>query len=427
MLHRPDPAPGFALARSPDDVPTPLAIAVATFCRRAGCAASPEAVRLALARLAPTEDGAMQALARGEPPARPLGPEAVIDVLRGLPADEAAEREAAGYYLAMARAPRVPAPAAVAVEPSAAPLPSSAPRAGRDAQRQALLAALGEARGDLRQAAAQLGLSDDVLQAQLRKHALVRQAGAIAKSAATRAKPPTVRAGGVRAERVRPLAAVPPPLPKLTAERPPRGRIVLGIRHTRALNELHKREAKPELRAILQSYKGNRRQLLGHVNRVFKSSRGPLDDADLDALLDRHGLRAEADKLERDNLRFAFAEARGDLGEAAKRLKLAPDALRAYLQARGLWDEAERLRDRYRRELFGRPLSEQIQNLLKRARYVRALGAYPNLERHVRDEVSRNWKVARTAAPSERLAKLAKRLSVEASTAGELVKRFKLT
>src|SRR5947209_959065 len=133
-----DEQEGYSLARDPDEVPTPLAIAAADFCRRAGRAASPEAVRLALARLEPHEDDELRALVDAEPPGRPLGPEALVDLVRGLSVDEATAREEAGYYLAMALAPRQKqTPRARVRESAPAPQESS-----REARRKELLSAL---------------------------------------------------------------------------------------------------------------------------------------------------------------------------------------------------------------------------------------------------------------------------------------------
>jgi hypothetical protein len=225
---------------------------------------------------------------------------------------------------------------------------------------------------------------------------------------------------------VRPSAPVPPPLPKRGAGRPPKGRLVLGTPATRELRELERAEGKAELRELLQAYKGNRTALLTRLAAVFRAPKGKLTPEQLDALLARHGLTAEAEALELDNLRFLFAHARGDLSAVAKRLKLTPEALQQSLTERGLWAEAERLRDRYRRELFGRPLAELVNTLLLRGKYLRELGAAEALERHVREEVERHWPAAASAPASERAKKLAARLAVPESAARELIHRFRL-
>jgi len=110
----------------------------------------------------------------------------------------------------------------------------------------------------------------------------------------------------------------------------------------------------------------------------------------------------------------------------AKKLKLSPAELKKDLEQRGLWAEAERMRDRFRRELFSKPLGEQARMLLTRGRYLRELGAQDALERHVREEVERAWTVAHDAPASERVQKLAARLAISEEVAEDLMARFRL-
>ena len=84
--------------RNPDDVPTPLAVAVSDFCRRTGVSASPAEVRDALSLLSEDEDFRVRTVTDAEPEARPLGPWAVIDILRGTTQSLAATRHQSGYY-----------------------------------------------------------------------------------------------------------------------------------------------------------------------------------------------------------------------------------------------------------------------------------------------------------------------------------------
>ena len=77
--------------RLPEDVPTPVAVAVADFCRRAKAPASPGLVRDALALLDDDDDTRVRQLTDAEPTAR-LGPFAVVDVILGTKTSVAAER-----------------------------------------------------------------------------------------------------------------------------------------------------------------------------------------------------------------------------------------------------------------------------------------------------------------------------------------------
>ncbi|HVG57849.1 MAG TPA: hypothetical protein VNA24_04795, partial [Hyalangium sp.] len=84
--------------RQPEDVPTPVAVAVSDFCRRAKAMASPAEVREALALLSEDEDFRVRTLTDTEPEVSPLGPFAVVDMLRGTAPSLAAQRQACGYY-----------------------------------------------------------------------------------------------------------------------------------------------------------------------------------------------------------------------------------------------------------------------------------------------------------------------------------------
>lgn len=109
------------------DVPRDVIDDVRGACARTGRSADEVEVRRALAALSPAEQEAVQRLARGPAPAKPLGPDAFVDIMRGLPADVAAARELGGYY--QLRAERdVLATIARAQQPeSAAPRPAARP------------------------------------------------------------------------------------------------------------------------------------------------------------------------------------------------------------------------------------------------------------------------------------------------------------
>ncbi|NNC04650.1 hypothetical protein HJC10_17575, partial [Corallococcus exiguus] len=108
--------------RQPDDVPTPVAVAVSDFCRRAKAPAPAQQVREALALLTEDEDFRVRALTDGEPETSPLGPFAVVDILRGVTPALAAQRQECGYYdvaqeLALVREEKTPPPAPASTTP----------------------------------------------------------------------------------------------------------------------------------------------------------------------------------------------------------------------------------------------------------------------------------------------------------------------
>jgi hypothetical protein len=81
---------------------------VTRWCAEAGRQTGTSTIRAALAPLGWDELLAVKALLADPPPARPLGPHALVDVARGVPADVAAEREREGRYRSE---PDDPAPA----------------------------------------------------------------------------------------------------------------------------------------------------------------------------------------------------------------------------------------------------------------------------------------------------------------------------
>jgi hypothetical protein len=423
-----EPEPGSSssaviLERTPDEVPTPLAIAVADFCRRAGRPSEPGVVRLALARLRPDQDKFVRVIVDAEPEAKPLGPDALVDHVRGLSVQEAARREEDGYYVALARVPRQ-SRSSMSEHASPNSLPREtegtlSPEAAHDhavsrraAQREEIEDALLKARGDRTKAAQQLGITEAEFEARVKRLSLVRRAQKIAKDAAKGATPVKIRKAGEGKPAERPRAAVPPPLPRRGVDRPPKGRLSQGTPVARDPAELRRPEGKAELAELIQSYKGDRRALLGRLSSIFNIGKGAFSNKDLDALLVKHGLVALADSAERNHLLYLFTSLRGDLKGVSKALKLSPKELKQELVGRGLWDEAERLRERFRRELFAKPTSEQVQLVLHRQSYLRDLHAKDGLEKQVRKLAEEAWSLAHGLPEAERDARLAERLSI---------------
>jgi len=98
--------------RDADEVPTSVAIALSNFCRQAQAPAPPALVRVALTFLPAEEDFRVEAFARAKPPSLPLGPFAVVDILKGTSPEIAAMREKTDYYAWVQQLPlRPPAPA----------------------------------------------------------------------------------------------------------------------------------------------------------------------------------------------------------------------------------------------------------------------------------------------------------------------------
>src|SRR5690606_25787773 len=125
-------------ARSPDEVPTPIAVALSDFCRRAQAPASPAKVREALSALSPDDDFRVRALSEeGPSPEARWTPLAAVDLVRGTRPALVAQRLSCGYYdvvreLLEASDRPAPIPGTAVEAPAAAPTPApAAPRVSR--------------------------------------------------------------------------------------------------------------------------------------------------------------------------------------------------------------------------------------------------------------------------------------------------------
>jgi len=101
------------------DVDAELAERVARWCAEAGRRSAAAEIRRALAPLGWDDLLSVRALLADPPPARPLGPFALVDIARGVAPELAAEREREGRY----RIEEEPAQAATDTAPSPAPPP----------------------------------------------------------------------------------------------------------------------------------------------------------------------------------------------------------------------------------------------------------------------------------------------------------------
>jgi hypothetical protein len=346
----------WARKRVADEVPTPVAVAVADFCRRAGAPSAPVDVRNALSLLAPEEDFRVRLLTDGEPPARPLGPYAVVDVLGGTPPSVAAQREGCGYYqlvrdiLATQEAPhetaptpgppsaRAPAPFAADGGPS--PVPST-PKT--------------------RPAAAATTLAERI---------------------APRRRPPSAKAASLA---------------------PPRGRFAQLPAEQPSLEAMDA----PDLASLLRQH-GHRPALL----RTLNADRGSSVPAHvLDRALERAGLLEGAAQTERELVLAALEEQRGALGRAAWALGVRASELSGWAERLGITSEVARIRDRFRREALQPVHWTARLDLLGKRKYLEDLGVTSDFEQSVSKDL-RHALEATDGSPEERTAVLATRLGV---------------
>jgi hypothetical protein len=355
--------------RQPDDVPTPVAVAVSDFCRRAGTPAVPRAIRNALSTLSEADDFRVRAVTDAEPPVRPLGPFAVVDLARGTPADTAALRERSGYYTLVEEllalhdardavsAPATPSLPAPAATPAAPELPAS-PR-----------------------------------------------------PAAT-SPAPTV------AERIAPrrrAAAVPAA---------PRGRFTQVEAGRAPLEILEGPDGRTTLETLLAQH-GHRIAALRALAHGYTGSRGDPSAPELDDLLLHHGLLEAAEARERELLLSALSEHRGALGRVAWALGLRGAELTALVSRLGLEPEVERLRERFRREALTPSSWTARLDLLGRRKYLEDLGVERDFEDRLRGDLSREMHALGPEAEDVPAA-LARRLAVSPTLVGRALERLGL-
>jgi putative FmdB family regulatory protein len=262
--------------RHPEDVPTPVAVALSDFCRRARAPATAAVVREALALLEEADDFRVRELTDAEPPASPLGPFAVVDLVRGTPPELAAQRQQTGYYdmvraLAEERARSVPPPVTAPPPQRVVPFPAAEPkRASRDE----------EPGGKKR-----------------------------------RSKGPTIAEKIAPRRRVagepRPTPAAPPTQVPASSFLPrrnlpaPRGRFIRVDPSRASFHALLRPEGAGVLAALVDQVP-HRYALLRTLARSYLGRRGgELTLDDVEGLLDKHGLRERLEAKERDALRAA--------------------------------------------------------------------------------------------------------------------------
>lgn len=323
--------------RLPEDVPTPVAVAVSDFCRRAKSPAPSSVVREALSLLAEEDDFRVKALADDDPPAAPLGPFAVIDVVRGADPGLAAQRQQTGYY-DMVRA--------VAEERArAAPLPVSAPVLARV-------------------------VPFPPVEAPRPKREKKAKGPSLAEKIA-----PRRRAKGDRL-RPEPLPVAPPATAYLPRRNlpAPRGRFTRLDPARASFHALLKPDGLDTLSALVEQVP-HRVALWRTLSQGYQGRGGAaLTVADVEGLLDKHRLRDRLAAKERDALLAAVVEQKGAFGKAAKSLGMRPKEFDGLLKELRVGREAKELKERAIRDaLAGRNLAARLELTFK-VRYLEDLG-----------------------------------------------------
>jgi hypothetical protein len=345
--------------RQPDEVPTPVAVAVSDFCRRARAAAGPTEVREALALLSEEEDFRVRTLTDTEPEVSPLGPFAVVDILRGTAPSLAAQRQACGYYdvvqeLARVREEKTP-PAAAPAAPEVLTFAIPAPR-------PATAGEVAEEAGNGKAGKAARRASESIQER-------------IA---------PRKRASTPEAEPVEPETDAPRffkrELPK------PRGRFTQVAAPRASYQTLLRVEGKDILESALGQNE-HRFALLKTLAEHYSGAKGDLTLTDLESVLRKHELMEPLSQRERQAILAAYTEQRGASGRVAWSLGLSPSELQRLTSSLGLQPEVEELRERFRREALGARHLTQRLDLLGRDKYLLDLGLKKRFAEMLRKEL----------------------------------------
>ncbi len=339
--------------RQPEDVPTPVAVAVSDFCRRAKAMASPTEVREALALLSEDEDFRVRTLTDAEPEVSPLGPFAVVDILRGTAPSMAAQRQACGYYeivQELARVREEKAPAQTPAPTFAAPPPRPAPA------------------GDGAEAASQ-GKAD--------------KAGRRGAESVQERIAPRKRAAAPEPEET--VEAEPPRFLKRDLPKP-RGRFTQVAAPKTSYQTLLRAEGRDILDAAIAQNE-HRFALVKALAEHYNGAKGELTLVDLESALRAHELMEALVTKERQALLAAYAEHRGAAGRVGWALGLSPSELQRLTTSLGVSAEVEELRERFRREALGSRHLTQRLDLLGRDKYLADLGIKKRFTETLRKEL----------------------------------------
>ncbi len=331
--------------RHPLDVPTPVAVALADFCRRSGATVDPRTVRDALSLLDAADDARVLELASAEPRAKPLGPFALVEVVENrLSPRDAADRQKRGDFDAVALADFTEAPA-----PSPpAPRPAS-PAPGEEGPRR-------------------------------RKR----------EPKVDRVAPKVRRAGEAPAAPPAPTAQKPPrwaPFKKRDLPKP-RGRFTRVDTAKLKVHKLLEPHMKEELEGLIRQH-GHRVAIRRALEPLYFGKKGEaLTVDDIEGALLHHELRTAIADGERTLLIAAVTESRGDLGRAAVALGMRTDELDHIALNCGASAEIAKIREHHAREALAHGNVRHQLELLDRPKYLADLGVEKRFKESLARELS---------------------------------------
>lgn len=329
--------------RKPEDVPTPVAVAVSDFCRRAKTSSSAAEVREALSLLGDDEDFRVRELTDAEPQISPLGPFAVVDLVRGTDAALAKQRQQTGYYEVVREVLNVRDLKVVEVPVAAEEVPSFAPR--RDVPAPAEEKA--PSRKDRKKAES------------------IAEKIAPKKRAATT---PEIDADeSYEAAPLLPFQERREKLPK------PKGRFSRLEASKGKYDDLFRSTSK-QLLSDLITQEQNRRGVLRALSERFGGKRGQINALDVQDVLKHHGLQDTLEAREREQILSCVSEHRGAMGRVCWALGMSGPELEALVSEAKLLREVEEVRERFRREALSPKNLTLRLDLLGREKYLVDLG-----------------------------------------------------
>lgn len=349
--------------RHPDDVPTPVAVALSDFCRRARAPASAARVREALSLLTEADDFRVRAMTDGEPEASPLGPFAVVDVVFGANPSLAAARETTGYYevvqaLADERAKKIPMPSAPSRILPAVEAAAWSETAGQPVPTQPA-------------------------------RPVKTKAKTIAEKIAPKKRLPT---GAVEDEVSR--AAVPTTayLPKRTLPTP-RGRFTRVETARAPFADLLNPAMKTQFDSLIDQT-NHRIHLRQALELGYTGQRGVLSVEDVEQVIEHHRLRPRLEKKEKEVLISALREARGATGRAATTLAMSAQEFTHLVDTLSLRREVDEVRAHWVREALSPKNLTARFDLLGRSRYLQDLGIEAKFQTALSRDLDRLLKAA---------------------------------
>jgi hypothetical protein len=320
--------------RHPLDVPTPVAVALADFCRRAEAVTDPRSVRDALSLVDAAQDARVLAMSGAAPEMKPLGPFAVIDILEGMTAQDAARRQREGRYdlVSFIEVPDAPPPPLAPppdTEPDEAPAKASKPKRTRKAK-----------------------------QTMAERIAPVKRAPKSAEAAPPAPPPESAKVSTWRKR-------------ELPVGRGRFTRVDAVKARVSKLLEPHKRE---ELEALV-TQTGHRVALWQALANHYTGRSGEdLALADVEAAVAKHNLRAQLEQREREMLIAAVTDAQGSRFRAAGALGLKPDQLDHIALNCGADTALSQIREHHAREALAHGNLKQKLEMLERGKYLADLG-----------------------------------------------------